>query len=148
MMFTLACIPPKTSHHAKRIVRIQGHARMADTTALNAAKATLETLLLPHQPPTPLTGALVLTLTFTWPWTAADPQRVRRTGRVPHARRPDASNLAKTIEDRLVRLGFLQDDGQVVELVVRKFRGDTPGIAVDLREVALAPEIRPVAVTA
>jgi Holliday junction resolvase RusA-like endonuclease len=130
LSFTMPCVPPKTSHHAKRIVRVGGFSRMADSDALNDTKATLDTLLLPYQPSAPLTGPVALTLTFTWPWTSSDSKRVRAGGRVPHDRRPDCSNIAKTLEDRLVRLRFLEDDGQVVELLVRKFRGASPGIAV------------------
>jgi Holliday junction resolvase RusA-like endonuclease len=130
--FFVPCIPPKTSHHSKRIVRVGRFARMADSEALNDAKALLDTLLLPHRPTSPLTGPLVLRVDFTWPWNATDSKWVRAAGKVPHAKRPDASNLLKTIEDRLVRLRFLEDDGQVVWLTGRKWRGDAPGIDVDL----------------
>jgi Holliday junction resolvase RusA-like endonuclease len=136
MTFTLPCIPPKTSHHAKRIVRIGRFTRLADAPALQDAKATLDSLLLPHQPAQPVTGPVTLALTYVWPWLASDGKAVRAGGRVPHPKRPDCDNLAKTFTDRLVALRFLQDDGQVVTLTVQKYRGDEPGITVTLQAVS------------
>lgn len=34
--FTLVCIPPRTSHHAKRIVRVGAFSRLADKPELVA----------------------------------------------------------------------------------------------------------------
>lgn len=132
----IPCVPPKTSHHAKRIVRRGRFARLADSEKLNDAKATLDGLLLPHQPSAPLLGPASLSVEFTWPWLAGDPKRIRGSGRVFHARRPDCSNLLKTIEDRLVVLRFLEDDGQVVHVVAAKYRGDRPGIRITLASAA------------
>lgn len=133
---TLACIPPTVSHHHKRIVRVGRFSRLADKPELVAAKATLDALLLPHQPAQPVAGPVALVLAFTWPWRASEPHKRRVLGRVPHTSRPDADNLAKTLTDRLVALRFLEDDAAVADLHVTKWWGDTPGIAVWLRPVA------------
>ena len=133
MTFFLACVPPKTAHHAKRIVRIGGFARMADTPALQQARGTLEALLLPHQPAVPVTGPVVLTLDLTWPWLQADRQRDRQRGRIPHDRKPDWDNAAKAICDTLARLRFFEQDSAIVDGRVRKWRGDTPGIRITLQ---------------
>ncbi len=130
LSFHLSCIPSKTTHHAKRIVRVGRFARLADTPELKGAHAMLDTLLLPYQPSVPLTGPLALTLTFTWPWLQSDSKKIRALGRVPHDRKPDADNCAKGVTDRMAALRFMEQDGQVVELTVRKFRGDQPGIAI------------------
>lgn len=132
----LPCVPPTASHHSKRIVRVGKWTRLADKPELQAAKDMIDTLLLPHQPTTPVTGHASLTLEFTWPWRASDSQKKRAAGRIRRATRPDCSNLAKTTEDRLVALRFLEDDGQVSELIVRKFFGNQPGIRVVLAPVA------------
>ena len=137
--FTLDCIPPSTSHHSKRIVKVGTFSRLADTDRLIAAKETIDVLLLPHRIAAPLHGPLSLTLEFTWPWRSSDSKRTRALGRIPRDTRPDCSNLAKTTEDRLVALRFLEDDGQVVELIVRKFIGSHPGIRVRLRAVQINP---------
>jgi Holliday junction resolvase RusA-like endonuclease len=128
----LVCVPPRTTHQAKRIVRVGTWTRLADTPELAQTKALLETLLLPYVPAAPVTGPVRLALAYTWPWRAGDSARTCRLGRVPCPTRPDCTNLAKTLEDRLVALRFLVDDAQVVELLVTKWRGDTPGITIEL----------------
>jgi Holliday junction resolvase RusA-like endonuclease len=95
LSFTLPCVPPKTTHQSKRIVRVGKFSRLADTPELKAAHALLDTLLLPYQPAAPFTGPVSLTLTFTWPWLASDSKKVRALGRIPHAKKPDADNAAK-----------------------------------------------------
>jgi len=130
--FHLACVPPRTSHHAKKIVRVGNWTRLADKPELVAARAMLDSVLLPHQPASPIEGPVVLTLAFTWPWLASDSKRTRALGRIPHDRKPDADNAAKAITDRLAALRFMEQDSQVVELHVRKWRGDQVGINVTL----------------
>lgn len=131
--FFVSCVPPKTSHHHKRIVRVGGFSRMADKPELNAAKASLDAWFLPHQPPTPLDGPVVLDIELTWPWLAGDSKKARARGRIPHDSKPDWDNAAKGIADCLARLRFIEQDSRVVDGRVRKWRGDHPGIAVALR---------------
>lgn len=132
LTFTLCCVPPKTSHHVKQIVRRGKFTGLADKPGLVAAKETLETLLLPHQPAQPVTGPVVVTFEFTWPWRGSELKRNIARGRIPHTVRPDLTNVAKTLEDRLVKLRFLEDDGQVVDLRLRKWWGGTPGIVITI----------------
>lgn len=133
LQFRIACVPPKTSHHAKRIVRIGTFARLADKPELVAAKAMLDSALLPHQPAAPVKGPVELNLHFEWPWRASETKRNRALGMMAHTSRPDCSNLAKTLEDRLVALRFLEDDNAVFKLVVTKWWGDHPGIEVEIK---------------
>lgn len=133
--FFLSCVPPKTSHHHKKIVRIGKWTRLADRPELVEAKETLESLLLPHQPSAPLSGPVCLTLEYTWPWLKGDSKRLRALGRVPHDRKPDLDNCSKTFTDRLQALRFIEADAMVVDLRLRKWRGDTPGITVALSTV-------------
>jgi Holliday junction resolvase RusA-like endonuclease len=133
MEFFLSCVPPKATHHAKKIVRVGRFTRLADTDNLVVAKETIDGLLREHRPPHPIGGPVVLALEFTWPWRAKDSAGARARGRIPHDVRPDCSNLAKTTEDRLVALRFLEDDGQVVALLVRKWFGEPAGIRVQLQ---------------
>jgi Holliday junction resolvase RusA-like endonuclease len=128
--FFMPCDPPTASHHAKQIIRLGKFYSLADKPELKAARKMLEKLMMPHRLPAPITGAVTLTLEFTWPWRSGDSKRARAQGRIPKPTRPDCSNVAKTTEDRLVKMGFLEDDGQVVELIVRKWVGDRPGIRV------------------
>lgn len=139
--FFVSCVPPTVNHQRKKIVTIRTRdgrefSKLADTRELNHAKALLEELLIPHQPPQPIVGPVTLTVEYTWPWLASHGKRLRALGRIPHVSRPDLTNVTKTIEDRLVELCFVEDDRKVVDLRVRKWWGDTPGI-----EIAIAPFI-------
>lgn len=131
--FFVSCVPPKTSHHAKRIVRFGKFSRLADKPELEAAKQTLESLLQPHQPSAPVPGPVVLRITWIWPFLASHPKRVRAAGLVPCTSKPDLSNVLKTLEDRLVRLRFIEDDRSVVQVEMQKYWGATPGISVEIR---------------
>lgn len=128
--FFLVCVPPTANHQNKRIVRIAKWHRLADAPELVAAKEMIDGLLVPHRPMRPMQGPLTLTLEFTWPWRSSESLKTRARRLIPRDVNPDCSNLAKTTEDRLAKLRFMENDSQVVELVVRKFFGDHPGIGV------------------
>lgn len=136
LSFRLACIPPTTNHQRKRIVTIRTanneFHKLADTPELNHAKRVLEELLIPHQPPAPVAGPVVLTVEYTWPWLASHSKRVRARGRIPHISKPDLTNVTKTLEDRLCELLFIEDDRKVVDLRVRKWWGEIPGIDITI----------------
>lgn len=133
--FFVACIPPRANHQRKRIVHIGKFSRLADKPELVAAKAMLDSVLLPHQPLMPVFGPVRLEVEFTWPWRQTEPKKRRVLGRVPHTSKPDCSNVLKTLEDRLVALRFIGDDSNVVEVTVRKYWGDEPGIRVRIEAV-------------
>lgn len=133
--FFVACIPPTANHQRKRIVRVGNFTRLADKPELVAAKAMLDSVLLPHQPHAPVDGPVRLVVEFTWPWRKSEAKRTRALGRIPHTTKPDCSNALKTLEDRLVALRFIEDDSRVVDVTVRKFFGDAPGIRVLIERV-------------
>lgn len=120
--------PPKTSHHAKRIVRRGRFSSMADKPELTAARQVWQVALAPFAPLKPLEGPLRLELELTWPWRQSDSARKRAAGRIPCDVKPDCDNIAKTIIDVMVLLGFLRADQQVVRLSVAKWIGDRPGL--------------------
>lgn len=51
-------------------------------------------------------------------------------GLIPHTVRPDADNLVKAMLDALTRARVWEDDAQVWDLRVRKWRGEMPRWAV------------------
>lgn len=138
--FRVTCVPPTATHHHKKIITLRTKGgrefhKLGDKSELKDAKATIDSLLLPHQPKAPIVGLVRLTFVFEWPWRSSDPKRVRALGRVRKGTKPDCSNLAKTLEDRLVALRFIEDDAPVAELVVRKWWSDTPGISVRIESL-------------
>jgi Holliday junction resolvase RusA-like endonuclease len=126
----LPCVPPTTTHHSKRIVKVGGFSKLADSERLTDAITTLDALLIPYRPASPVPGPVELYLSFVWPWRKTEPMWKRINGSIPHTSRPDCSNLAKTMEDRLVSLRFIGDDACVSKLTVCKAWGDRPGIYV------------------
>ena len=135
MEFFCHCIPPKATHHSKKIVRVHRWHRLADSDALVSAKDTIDAVLLPHQPREVIAGAVELTLEFIWPWPAGTSKRMRAQGRALKTTKPDCSNVAKTLEDRLVALRFIEDDAKVVAIHVAKYIGEIPGIRVRISHV-------------
>lgn len=132
MRFFLHCIPPKANHQSKKIVRVGGFSKLADSDALQAAKATLDALLVPHRPDQAMSGPLSLTLAFYWPWPSGTPQKAKYNGPAYKVTSPDCDNLAKTITDRLAALRFIENDAHVVRLVVSKYHSAEPGIDVTI----------------
>ena len=82
MTFHVACVPPTTTHQAKRIVRLGRFARLADKPELVAARKTLGVLLTPFRPKAPLRGPVVLGVVFEWPWDGTTGPGVRSTPNV------------------------------------------------------------------
>lgn len=134
----LVCVPPTANHQRKKIIQVGPWTRLGDKPELIAAKQMIDNILAPHRPIRPMVGPVTLTLEYTWPWNKGETRRNRSRRLIPRTSRPDCSNAAKTLEDRLVALRFIEDDAQVVELVVRKFFGDYPGIGVRI-EACLDP---------
>jgi Holliday junction resolvase RusA-like endonuclease len=135
--FNVPMVPPKTTHHSKRIVRVGQFSKLADTEALTTAREILIAGFRPFRPAAPLEGPLKLHLDFEWPWRKGDSKKKRAGGRIPCTVKPDCTNAAKTAEDILVLLGFMHDDNQVTELHVTKFIGGNPGITVHLEMVEI-----------
>jgi Holliday junction resolvase RusA-like endonuclease len=50
--------------------------------------------------------------------------------------KPDASNVLKGLEDRLVCFGLLKDDAMVVDARIRKIRSHTVGVTIRISEAA------------
>lgn len=138
MMFFVSCVPPKASHHHKKIIKRGGFYSLGDKPELQQAKATLDALFLPHQPLVPVFGPVALDIELTWPWRQGDPKKVRALGRIPSTSAPDWDNAAKGICDCLARLRFIGHDANIVDGRVRKYRGDEPGIRVTITPVDAA----------
>jgi Holliday junction resolvase RusA-like endonuclease len=132
MEFFLRCVPPKTTHHAKKIVKVGKFSKLADKPELMSAKEILTGLLLPHVPDKPVAEPIALSIEYTWPWRQGDNVRIRSKGRKYYLSKPDCSNAAKTLEDLLMHMRFIPGDEKVADLRVKKFRGDEPGIRIKI----------------
>jgi Holliday junction resolvase RusA-like endonuclease len=130
--------PPTATHHSKKIVKCGRFTRLADTQKLRDAISIWEARLAPHRIASPIGGPIRLTIhaVFSPPKsetsTRSKAARFEALGLVPKTSKPDCSNLAKTLEDRLVALGFIEDDKAVYSLQVLKFWGLHPRTTVTI----------------
>ncbi len=74
-------------------------------------------------------GALRISMSFIF----LKPKSAKK--RVHHTVKPDLDNLVKGCKDALKGIAWV-DDSQVVEIEARKFYGDTPGVEIDVVEIA------------
>ena len=100
---------------------------------------TIGSLALPHFP-TPLEGPVRLTVeaVFALPASWSKKKRAAMLGR-PHTSKPDASNVAKAIEDALNRIAYA-DDAQIAEAVTRKRWGEAAETRVTVETLTEPPE--------
>jgi len=128
--FFLNMVPPTATHHHKKIVRAGGFSRLADKPELQQARSTYESLLEKFQPKEPMSGPVRLELCFHWPFLKSAPSRDRVCERKHKVTKPDCSNIAKTLEDCLARMRFINNDAEVAELEVKKFHSHIAGINI------------------
>lgn len=72
----------------------------------------------------PPSGPVRVRVELVYPLRRKD--RARGEALLPHFERPDADNLVKSLLDSMTRAGVWEDDGQVHDLRVRKWRGGVP----------------------
>jgi len=135
--FFLPHTPSTTTAQQKRLVMVGGKPRFFRSGRAKSAIGTLEALLIPHRPETPVESPCRLVIEYTFPWRKSETKRNIAKGWVWHTSRPDCSNLVKAIEDLLSVHRFMKDDAGVAELIVRKKWGDEPGIWIELEELAV-----------
>jgi len=132
----LPCIPPtRTAQQKGAFIQkgkngAKGRIRFYIKDTVKKAAAEFKRILQPICPREPLKGPLTFMVTFVFPWQKSASKKERDANPVPIATRPDASNLAKLIEDVMTEMGFWEDDSQIYDLRVRKFRGNEPGISI------------------
>lgn len=133
MRFFLKMVPPKTTHQSKKINTHGKFARLADSKKLTDAKDTYESMILPHVPDTPIQGPIAMSLVFIWPYPAGVSKKIQATGElVTKATKPDCSNIAKTLEDRLAVMRVIENDQCVYDLRVRKFYGPADRVGIEI----------------
>lgn len=136
-LFFILPITP-TAQQRPRHARIGGHDVTYKSTTQQANERTLEAMLLPHRPKTPLSGPLELSFRATFPiprsWTKKRREAALRV-RIWHTSRPDTDNLAKQLKDAMTRLGFWQDDRQVAVCNMEKIYGGRGEWRVRVREL-------------
>lgn len=99
------------------------------------AEDQLLALAVQHRPETPLEGPLCLTVDayMAIPKSFSKAKRsMALSGDLRPAKKPDASNVAKHLEDCFNGI-FWRDDAQIVGLLVRKFYSDRPRWEIEIK---------------
>ena len=133
--FRLDIIPPTATSQTKRLVMVGGKPRFFPKKEHAAAERSLLELCKPHAPADALQGPILLEVDFTFPWRKTESKRRKEWKVIPNDKRPDADNLVKLVGDVLTKANFYADDGQVADLRVRKFWGDSPGIGIQISPI-------------
>lgn len=116
-------VPPTATAQTRRHTHAGASYLPAGTAR---AAALLRAVMEAHRPAKEMTGALRVSLLWTWPG----------DGPAPKTTRPDLDNLAKLALDAMTAAGYWSDDSQVAELTTAKFTGPIPGLAVTVGRMA------------
>ena len=98
-------------------------------------KRTVAAQVIPVKPPAPVEGPLVLIAEFYLRRPASLPKR-----EWAHVKRPDGSNLLKSVEDAMRGIVY-RDDSQLVDIIVRKRYDQAPGVGIRI-ERAVRPRVQ------
>lgn len=105
-----------------------------DPVASKDWKRTVAAQVIERKPPAPLADVpLQIELTFFLPRPASLPKRI-----VHHIRKPDADNLGKAVKDALRGIVY-RDDSQLVDVLVHKRYGVSPGVEIRVAQVLDVP---------
>ena len=122
----------KSERKRQRFVPGKGHVGKRTDTPDRAAKKAFVSLLANQQFAAPFVGPVSLTLEFRRPVPKSYPKR-GPTAKYPWpwawTAKPDATNLAKLIEDALNGIAWV-DDAQVTDLIVRKRFGPVDEVEI------------------
>lgn len=112
-----------------------GSARVYDPATAEGWKGQVALAAREHLPDKPISGPVRLVVDFRLP----RPKRLMRkndpAGQLPHTGRLDLDNMAKAVMDAFTSIGMWADDGQVVELYVRKAyhaKDGRPGARIEI----------------
>ena len=127
--FFMPMVPPTLTFQDRQSIVVKGRGMLVDTPELKAVKAKLRDHLAPHVPATPFTGPVRVISKWCWPTEGTD--HVNGEYRIT---KPDADNLSKMLHDLMEKLGFFENDSQVMP-VPEKFWADVPGIYIAIEEL-------------
>lgn len=130
----LAMVPPTVTHNDLEAFTRGGRPSIRKSARLKEAEDSLMARMgamarEAEEGGGPLTGPLSLEVRWCFPTCG------RREGGEPHTSRPDVSNMLKTLEDCLVRVGVIDDDRLVCSLAASKGYMDPPGVYIRAEEI-------------
>lgn len=120
---------PKGTSQMKRVNHRSG--RFFEGKELQEARAAYEDRLRPFAPDQPFDGPVKVSIGFGY-----FVKNIKLRGK-PKTSRPDADNLVKLVLDVMTKIGYWNDDSQIVELTIMKHWaiGNEANLYVHVREV-------------
>jgi crossover junction endodeoxyribonuclease RusA len=137
----LELIPPTLTSQQKGVRIVNKVPHFFEKPEVKKALDAVADELKAYKPARPLEGPIELTIQFVYPWRAQDLASRAKAALCKlirwdwHTARPDTANVAKGIIDRMTKLGFWLDDGQICDERYRKKRGERPSISITIREL-------------
>lgn len=125
----LAMEPPTVTHNDLRAALRGGRPAIVKSDRLREAEGALVARLARQAPPEPMGGPLSVEVR----WCFAT-RGVHAQGE-PHVKKPDMSNMLKTLEDCMRRAGWIVDDSLVCEERTAKAWMDPAGIWVRVAQL-------------
>lgn len=121
MEFFMKMDPPTATAQMKKVQVVNGKPVFYDPPKVKAARRQLMAFLSFNKPKEPMKGALSLRVLWMFP-----KGRKHKNGEW-RITKPDTDNLQKMLKDCMTRLGFWDDDAQVVREIIEKVWADEPG---------------------
>jgi Holliday junction resolvase RusA-like endonuclease len=133
MELFIPCTPPKATSQQKGARIVGKHIQFYKKKNVAAAESDLLSMLRPFAPEVPISGPTQLVVIWTFPYRKSERKALVKAGvLIPNNTRPDLDNLSKLLTDALVRLRFIEDDGQLYVVTLEKYWGPSPGIRVKI----------------
>lgn len=129
-------IPPRVTYQMHRIAfNPKTHRPYTYRTAkqVDACKQ-IEQALLPFAPEQPIDGPISVWFEVRFPHNKTAPKSEKESLEVPMVTRPDVDNIWKQWGDICTKLGFWQDDSQIVQLTLRKIKSSRPGVTLHISQ--------------
>lgn len=129
-------IPPRVTYQMHRIAfNSKTHRPYTYRTAKQIEACNqIETALKPYIPEQPLTGPIEVMFEVRFPHNKSSSKAEKEKLEVPMTTRPDIDNVWKQWGDILTRLGFWEDDSQIVQLTLRKVKSSRPGVTLHISQ--------------
>ena len=117
---------PQTTHQSGTRIDFRSR-RTYKSKQLQEVEAFYTNLLKPFAPEVPIEGGALVEISFYY-------KTAKRLRGLPRLSRPDVDNMAKTVLDVMTKLGYWNDDSQVIQLKAGKFNGDINKICIKVSE--------------
>lgn len=139
--FTVPAIPVAQPRQRHRLMNIGGKMLATNYTPIrdpvNSYKATVQMAAQNAMASAPLSGPLRVDMVFVFPRQASKVWKSRPMPRYPHVKKPDRDNLAKSTQDALNGLAWV-DDAQICAGEIEKWHAagdEQPHVEIRIRKL-------------